>query len=113
MYSGYPALPILVTGNVSFHFNGSAAATHGMDHIRRAPNHPQTQGKIERRDQILKNWTLLEKYYLQGEVEAAIAAFTGRYNDHRYHESLGNLTPADVYVGRGPATLGKGRKSRN
>ena len=27
------------------------------------------------------------------------------YNHRRFHESLGNLTPADVYTGRGPAIL--------
>ena len=27
------------------------------------------------------------------------------YNDHRYYESLSNLMPADVYLGRGEAVL--------
>ena len=27
------------------------------------------------------------------------------YNNHRYHESLNNLTPADVFFGRGENTL--------
>jgi len=83
---------------------------NGMDHVRGAPNHPQTQGKIERWHQTLKNRILLENYYLQGELEAAIAAFVEHYNNHRYHESLGNLTPADVYFGRGPAILAEREK---
>jgi hypothetical protein len=32
-------------------------------------------------------------------------AFIEHYNHQRYHESLKNLTPADVYLGRGPTIL--------
>ena len=39
-----------------------------MAHVRGAPNHPQTQGKIERWHQTLKNRILLENYYLPGSV---------------------------------------------
>jgi putative transposase len=74
-------------------------------HIRGTPNHPQTQGKIERWHQTLKNRILLENYYLPGDLEAQVGAFIGHYNHHRYHESLKNLTPAEVYFGRGQAAL--------
>jgi putative transposase len=76
-----------------------------IQHIRGAPYHPQTQGKIERWHQTLKNRVLLNKYYLPRELEAEIAAFVESYNHRRLHESLNNLTPADVYFGRGPAIL--------
>jgi hypothetical protein len=36
----------------------------------RLPDHPQTQGKIERWHQTLKNRILLENYYLPGDLEA-------------------------------------------
>ena len=78
---------------------------HGMGHVRGAPNHPQTQGKIERWHQTLKNRILLENYFLPGDLEAHIGAFVGHYNHRRYHESLENLTPADVYFGRGQTIL--------
>ena len=35
-----------------------------MSHVRGAPYHPQTQGKIERWHQTLKNRVLLENYFL-------------------------------------------------
>jgi putative transposase len=76
-----------------------------MKHTRGAPCHPQTQGKIERWHQTLKNRILLENYFLPGDLEAQIAAFVERYNHRRYHESLDNLTPADVYFGRGQTIL--------
>ena len=76
-----------------------------MSHVRGAPYHPQTQGKIERWHQTLKNRILLENYYLPGDLETQIAAFINHYNHRRYHESLKNLTPADVYFGRGQAIL--------
>ena len=77
----------------------------GMGHVRGAPCHPQTQGKIERWHQTLKNRILLENYYLPGDLEAHIARFIEHYNHLRYHESLKNLTPADVYFGRGQTIL--------
>jgi len=67
--------------------------------------HPQTQGKIERWHQTLKNRILLENYYLPGDLEASIGRFVDHYNHRRYHESLSNLTPADVYFGRGQTIL--------
>ena len=76
-----------------------------MEHVRSAPYHPQTQGKIERWHQTLKNRILLENYYLPGDLEAQIGAFVEHYNHRRYHESLNNLTPADVYFGRGQTIL--------
>jgi len=77
----------------------------GMLHTRGAPYHPQTQGKIERWHQTLKNRILLENYFLPGDLEAQIAAFVGHYNHQRYHESLMNLSPADVYTGSGQTIL--------
>jgi transposase InsO family protein len=76
-----------------------------MDHVRGAPYHPMTQGKIERWHQTLKNRILLENYYLPGALEAGVGSFVADYNHLRYHESLGNLTPADVYFGRGQTIL--------
>ena len=71
-----------------------------MDHVRGAPFHPQTQGKIERWHQTLKNRVLLENYFLPGDLEVQIEAFVEHYNHQRYHESLSNVTPADAYFGR-------------
>ena len=76
-----------------------------MTHTRGAPYHPQTQGKIERWHQTLKNRILLENYFLPGDLERQIEAFVEHYNHHRYHESLGNVTPADVYFGRAQAII--------
>ena len=100
--------PRLLSDNGASYVAGDLAdwlEGQGIAHIRGAPNHPQTQGKIERWHQTLKNRILLENYFLPGQLEAPIAAFVDHYNHRRYHESLGNLTPADVYFGRGQAIL--------
>lgn len=73
---------------------------HGIQHTRGAPYHPQTQGKIERYHRSIKNLICLEHYYFPWELEQAIAAFVEHYNQQRYHESLDNITPADVFFGR-------------
>jgi len=76
-----------------------------MTYTRGAPYHPQKQGKIEHWHQTLKNRILLEHYFLPSDLETQVAAFVGHYNHQRYHESLKNLTPADVYTGRGQTIL--------
>ena len=60
---------------------------------------PYADCPIERWHQTTKNRILLENYYLPGDLEARIKDFVTHYNHQRYHESLGNLTPADVYLG--------------
>ena len=69
-------------------------------HIKGRPNHPQTQGKIERYHRSMKNIVKLDNYYSPGQLKLKITEFVHFYNHERYHESLQNLTPADVYFGR-------------
>src|SRR2546430_403745 len=83
---------------------------HGLRHIRGRPYHPMTQGKIERYHRSMKNRILLDNYYLPGQLEQSIEEFVSYYNNCRYHESLDNLTPADVYFGRGRAILKRREK---
>ena len=77
----------------------------GMGHTRGKPYHPQTQGKIERYHRSLKNVVTLQNYYMPGELERELQRFVNHYNHERVHESLQNLTPADVYMGRGRMVL--------
>src|ERR1041384_5277400 len=100
--------PRLLSDNGSSYVAGDLAKWLGarnIKHVRGAPYHPMTQGKIERWHQTLKNRILLENYYLPSDLEAQIDAFVADYNHCRYHESIDNLTPADVYFGRGLAIL--------
>ena len=76
-----------------------------MDQVHGRPNHPQTQGKIERYHRTMINVVKLDNYFAPEELEAALEKFVYRYNNERYHESLNNLTPADVYFGRGELIL--------
>ena len=105
--------PRLLSDNGSCYISGELAEwmqKQEMEHIRGAPFHPQTQGKIERWHQTMKNRILLENYYLPGNLEQQIGAFVDHYNNHRYHESLNNVTPADVYFGRDKDILRERKK---
>jgi len=100
--------PRLLSDNGSSYVSGDLAewlCDKKMGHVRGAPYHPQTQGKIERWHQTLKNRILLENYFFPADLEAKIEIFVEHYNHKRYHESINNLTPADVYFGRGQAIL--------
>jgi RNA-directed DNA polymerase len=112
--------PRLLSDNGSSYVSEDLAkwlADKRMGHVRGAPYHPQTQGKIERWHQTLKNRILLDNYYLPSELQRHVAAFVSHYNHARngfplrlasmgaLHESLDNVTPADVYLGRAEEIL--------
>jgi len=102
--------PRLLSDNGASYISGDLAEwleDKGMDHVRGAPYHPQTQGKIERWHQTLKNRILLDNYFYPADLNAQIETFVDHYNHQRYHESINNLTPADVYFGRGQTILMK------
>ena len=92
--------PCYVSGELSDYLK-----ERGMRHTRGRPYHPQTQGKIERWHRSMKNQILLNNYYLPGELHEHLQRFVSYYNHERYHESLDNLTPADVFYGRGEGIL--------
>ncbi len=92
--------PCYISGELSEYLEDN-----DMTHTRGRPYHPQTQGKIERWHRTMKNQILLNNYYLPGELQEHLQRFVTYYNHERYHESLDNLTPADVYYGRGQEIL--------
>ena len=71
-----------------------------IGHIYCAPHHPQTNGKIERFHETLKARINLLIYTSPEQLRRTMQQFIVYYNHHRYHEAIGNVTPADVYYGR-------------
>ena len=82
----------------------------GIRHILATPFHPQTNGKLERYHQTIKQDVNQVPYEVPSDLEAAIAAFVSCYNYRRYHMALGNVTPADVLRGRREAILQRRRE---
>ena len=105
--------PRLLSDNGPCYISGELAdylQENGMTHTRGRPYHPQTQGKIERWHRSMKNQILLNHYYLPGELQEQLQHFVNYYNHERYHESLDNLTPADIFYGRGQTILDQREK---
>jgi transposase InsO family protein len=95
--------PRLLSDNGSAYISKELAsylAEKEIAHTRGRPYHPMTQGKIERYHRTMKNVVTLQNYHVPWELEKELERFVHYYNHERYHEALGNLTPADVYHGR-------------
>ena len=69
------------------------------------PNHPQTQGKVERFQQTLKKWLRAQPpARTLRSLQVQLNQFTDYYNSQRPHRSLDGRTPAQVYAARAKAT---------
>jgi transposase InsO family protein len=69
------------------------------------PNHPQTQGKVERLNQTLKKWLDARPAARNlTALQSLLDEFTDHYNHRRKHRSLNRRTPADAYAARAKAT---------
>jgi Integrase core domain. len=78
------------------------------------PNHPQTQGKVERFQQTLKKWLRAQPNQpatIDG-LQILIDDFLGEYNHRRPHRSLPHrAAPATVYTTLPKATAGSDRSA--
>ena len=105
--------PRLLSDKGSSYISGDLAdwlEEQKMDHVQGAPYHTQTQCKIERWHQTLKNRIVLENYFLPGDLKKQVRQFIDHYNNYRHHERLKNITPADAFFGRDTAIIEKRRK---
>ena len=116
---GAPASTLTDNGMVfTTRLSGGRGGRNGLEHeLRRLgikqkngkPNHPQTQGKVERFQQTLKKWLAAQPRQPATitELQALPGEFAGICNHQRPHRSLPHRqTPAATYAARPKATPG-------
>jgi transposase InsO family protein len=116
---GIPASTLTDNGMVfTTRFSGGRGGRNGLEtDLRRLgirqkngrPNHPQTQGKVERFQATLKNWLRAQPAQPDdlAQLQALLDTFTAVYNHQRPHRSLPHrATPATAYAARPKAAPG-------
>ena len=94
--------PRLLSDNGPSYIAGELAEyieANKMSHVRGAPMHPQTQGKIERFHQTLKRWLAARPTPADlPELQGLLDQFQHWYNTARPHRARGRQTPAAAYA---------------
>ena len=115
---GIPASTLTDNGTVyTTRFAGGKGGRNGLENeLRRlgvtqkngSPNHPQTQGKVERFQQTLQKWLAARPAAATlTDLQVQLDTFTDLYNNRRPHRSLEHCaTPAVAYAARPKATPG-------
>jgi transposase InsO family protein len=115
---GPPASTLTDNGLVyTTRFSGGRGGRNGFENeLRRLgitqkngkPNHPQTQGKVERFQQTLKKWLRAQQPQPATftQLQALLDTFASYYNHQRPHRSLNRRTPATAYAARPKAVPG-------
>jgi len=110
--NGTPASTLTDNGRVytARHGGGKNAfeyllAALGIKQKNGSPNHPQTQGKVERFHQTEKRWLAQqEPPETVAELQAQLDRYREIYNTQRPHRALDRQTPATAYTALPKAT---------
>lgn len=84
----------------------------GIEHIAASPYHPQAEEKMERRHRVVKKQIDLLPCDAPADLEEVVRSFVQYSNYQRYHESLGDVAPFDVYTGQRRKTLQRRKKAK-
>ena len=103
--NGFPAATLTDNGRVytARHGGGKNAFEYVLIALRITqkngrPNHPQTQGKVERFQQTLKRWLAKQPTAATpAALQVQLNRFRQIYNQHRPHRELDRRTPATAY----------------
>ena len=101
----YPGVnPVLITDNgpvfIAKEFKGYLQEV-GITHRRTRFFYPQSNGKVERLFETVKNEAIRRQSYINiQDLEKQIAEYVAYYNNCRLHSSLGYVTPKDMLEGR-------------
>jgi len=123
---GIPASTLTDNGMVfTTRFSGGKGGRNHLEHELHElnitqkngqPNHPQTQGKVERFQQTLKKWLRAQSDQpaTVGQLQTLLDRFVEDYNHHRPHRSLPqHATPATIYTSLPKATPSTDRTADN
>ena len=74
----------------------------GMTHVRTSPYYPQSNGKIERWHQSIKQECIRPGTPLsKDDAKRLVSAYVYHYNNVRLHSAIGYIAPKDKLEGRG------------
>ena len=75
---------------------------HGIEHRLTKPNHPWTNGQVERMNRTIKGATVKRYFYdTHNQFKARLNDFLGAYNFARRRKTLKGLTPYEYLCGLG------------
>ena len=82
------------TARYRMHMFDRVCREHGIEHRLTKPNHPWTNGQVERMNRTLKEATVRRYYYdTHDQLRSHLAAFVNAYNYAKRLKSLKGLTP--------------------
>ncbi len=96
---GWPQRFLSDNANHYKHTLAAAVGALGVDHRHGRPEHPQTQGKVERFHQTLQKWLNAQpRAGTLPELQTQLDRFVAIYNHQRPHRAIGRKIPAVVFA---------------